>query len=400
MSAPRLFALDDATYAKLAEEHGTPLFVYDAATARAGYRRLRAALPERATIAFAVKSNPFQPLLELFAELGASFDCASIGELERVARLGLPGSRVYMTGPGKRMEELERAYAMGARVQCEGFEDLARLDRIATRELHVNLRVHPAGGIEERNRIIGGAGPSVFGIDEEDLPATLDRARGLERVRIRGLHVFAASNERDAERLLETYAAVFALAKRLQSDLGEPLEHIDLGGGLGIPYTSGESELDVELLGAGLAALLDANPWFTGRAILEPGRYLSGPCGTYLVRVIRTKRSRGTDFAILEGGANHLIRPALIGQPFPTKAVAKSGALKPTTLAGPLCTSLDRLGDVELPDLEPGNLLALGACGAYGATEAMTKFLSHPEAREFLHDVEGAGDPLHTTLNP
>ncbi|MEZ6019162.1 MAG: type III PLP-dependent enzyme [Planctomycetota bacterium] len=359
--------------------------MYDAATARAGYQRLRAALPERATIAFAVKSNPFPPLLELFAGLGASFDCASIGELERVAALGLAGGRVYMTGPGKRAIELRRAYEMGARVQCEGFEDLARLDAMVTGELRVNLRVHPSSGIEEGSRIIGGAGPSVFGIDEEFLPETLERARGLKHVRIRGLHVFAASNERRAERLLATYAVVFDLARRMQEALGEPLEHIDLGGGLGIPYSAGEAPLDVERLGAGLAALLEANPWFTGRAILEPGRFLSGPCGTYLARVIRTKASRGTDFAILEGGVNHLLRPALIGQPFPTHAVHKSGPARRYTLAGPLCTSLDRLGEVDLPDLASGDLLAFGACGAYGATEAMTGFLSHPPAKEILY---------------
>jgi diaminopimelate decarboxylase len=142
----------------------------------------------------------------------------------------------------------------------------------------------------------------------------------------------------------------------------------------------------VEALGRGLGDLLRANPWFQGELILEPGRFLSGPCGVYLARVTRVKRSRGVRFVILEGGVNHLLRPLLTGQPFPVRAVGARGALAPATLAGPLCTSLDRLGDVDLPEVEPGNLLALGMTGAYGFTEAMAPFLSHPVPRETAED--------------
>jgi diaminopimelate decarboxylase len=171
----------------------------------------------------------------------------------------------------------------------------------------------------------------------------------------------------------------------MQRALGAPLEQIDLGGGLGIPYEEGRAPLDVERLGAGLAELLIANPWFEGELILEPGRYLAAECGTYLARVVRVKESRGTRFAILEGGINHLLRPALVGQAFPVRVVGKPSspaAEEPVTLAGPLCTALDRLGDVYLPPLEPGDLLAFGATGAYGASEAMPRFLSHPEPPE------------------
>jgi len=116
--------------------------------------------------------------------------------------------------------------------------------------------------------------------------------------------------------------------------------------------------------------------------VMEPGRFLAASCGVYLARVIRVKESRGTRFAILEGGVNHLLRPLLTGQPFPVKAVGKSGPVRSTTLAGPLCTSLDRLGEVLLPELAPGDLLAFGMTGAYGFTEAMAPFLSHEVPRE------------------
>lgn len=373
-----LFAFDDAACRSLAEAHGTPCFAYSGAVAAAGFRALRAALPPRVRLAYAVKANPHPELLRCFADLGASFDCASIGELERVAALGLPPGRTFFAGPGKREVELARALVLGVRVQAEGWEDLARLDALATDEVAVNLRVHPAFDLDEGNRIIGGTGPSAFGVDEEDVPALLARAASLRHVRIRGLHVFAASNQRDTAKLLAIHGAVLDLAQRLHESHGLALGQIDLGGGLGIPYAQDEAPLDLARFGQGLSDLLAGHRWFMGELILEPGRFLAGPCGVYLARVVRIKASRGTRFAILEGGINHLIRPLLTGQPFPVKAVGKGEGEVPYTLAGPLCTSLDRLGDVLLPELAAGDLLALGQAGAYGLNEGMTHFLSHP----------------------
>ena len=378
-----LFAFDDEACQRLARS-GTPLFAYNLAVAEAQFRRLRQALPARVRLAFAIKANPHPTLLRLFAELGASFDCASGGELARAAHLGpevLKG-RVFYAGPGKRTEELRTALELGVRVQAEGWEDLERLEQLAPGPIQVNLRVHPSAGVQEGSPIIGGTGPSAFGVDEEDLPALLERAARLGKVTLRGLHVFAASNERDAQRLLATHRHVLGMARHLQETLGVPLEQIDLGGGLGVPYADSEASLDVAALGRGLGELLEANPWFQGELILEPGRFLAASCGVYLTRVTRVKESRGVRFAILEGGVNHLLRPLLTGQAFPTRAVGVEGPLRPATLCGPLCTSLDRLGDVDLPSLAPGTLLALGMAGAYGFTEAMAPFLSHPVPRE------------------
>lgn len=377
-----LFPFDDAACAALGEAHGTPLFAYHGATAEAQFKRLRAALPESVRLAYAVKANPHPELLKRFASLGASFDCASIGELRRVVELGLPAGRTFFAGPGKRKQELELALKMNIRIQAEGWEDLARIDDISPSEVTVNLRVHPASGAEEGNRIIGGVGPSAFGIDEEHLPEILAHAKSLHRVRIRGLHVFAASNQRDAKKLLATHRMVLEMAARLHREHGLELKQIDLGGGLGVAYSVDQSELDVAALGQGLGDLRKEHSWFSGELILEPGRYLAAPCGVYLARVIRIKESRGTRFAILEGGINHLLRPLLTGESFPVRAIGKSGTpgtMTRTTLAGPLCTSLDRVGEAELPaDLAPGDLLAFGRVGAYGLSEGMTNFLSHP----------------------
>lgn len=380
-----LFAFSDAECQTLAETHGTPAFLYRRSLAEDAYRTLRAALPPRVRIAYAVKANPHPELLAAFAALGASFDCASLGELQRISTLRLPPGRTFFAGPGKRTEELALALDLSVRVQAEGFEDLTRLEQLAEArslpEVHVNLRVHPLG-IEEGARILGGSGPSAFGVDEESVPDLLARASALRRVKIRGLHAFAASNQREAGALLSIHGRILDLARRLAETHGLRLEQVDLGGGLGVPYAEDEAPLDLAAFGRGLATLLGQHAWFEGELILEPGRFLAAACGIYLARVIRVKESRGVRFAILEGGLNHLLRPALTGQPFPVRAVGKDGPLHRTTLAGPLCTSLDRLGEVDLPELAPGDLLAFGMTGAYGFTEAMTHFLSHPVPSE------------------
>jgi diaminopimelate decarboxylase len=388
-----LFALDGSEALETARRYGTPCFVYRLDAAEARYRRLRSALPDRCRLAYAVKANPGSPLLARFASLGAWFDCASDGELARslaaleAAGTGTanPNQQILFAGPGKNDDDMKAALAAGARLQLDGVDDLQRITDFrdpALPPLEVNLRVHPAAGISEGSRIIGGTGPSAFGVDEEELGAFLNQAKAYPQVRVAGLQVFAASNEKDHLALLQNHRSTLAIGKKMHQEFGLTLDLIDLGGGLGIPYSEDEAELDVEALGAGLAVLLEENQWFRGDLVIEPGRWLAGPCGVYLTRVTRTKPSRGTRFAILEGGINHLIRPLLTGQPFPALAPGKTGEAVAQTLAGPLCTSLDRLGDVSLPPLERGDLVMLGQTGAYGYTEAMNDFLCRPRPEE------------------
>jgi diaminopimelate decarboxylase len=412
-----LFAFSEAEAWTVAGRLGTPCFAYRLDLARERYDALRAVLPERAILAYAIKANPGAKLVSAFAAKGAYFDCASIGELELARDVLVPGTRVLLAGPGKSRSELRAALAMGARIQADGIEDLERLDAMLeaaggpesglASPLSISLRVQPGSGISEASPIIGGSAPSAFGVDEEDLTAFLKEASRFPGVRIAGLQIFAASNERRAERLLENHRAAFAICERFQRETGSPVDLVDLGGGLGIAYAEGESELDIAAFGAGLGDLIDANPWFSGRVVVEPGRWLAGPCGVYLARVVRTKTSRGERFAILEGGLNHLMRPLLTGQSFPTLALRESGgtpsaARVATTLAGPLCTSIDRLGAALLPPLEAGDLIMFGQAGAYGFTEAMTAFLGHPAAAE--HWLEGpparAGESVDRTSIP
>lgn len=381
-----LFAFDEAGLEGLAAARRSPFFAYDLGLARERWHRLRAALPDRVRLAYAVKSNPGTPLLEAFAGLGSWFDCASAGEVAAVLAAGGSGRGMVVAGPAKSERDLQAALAAGARVQVDGIEDVARLHALHTgeRPVPVSVRVNPAQGVSEVAAIIGGGGPSAFGVDEEVVAEFVSEAARYERVHITGLQVFAASNELDAGRLLANHRTALRIGRRVQELLGRELDLIDLGGGLGVRYEVTQPSLDVRAVGAGLGRILDENRWFTGELLLEPGRWLSAPIGVYGARVVRVKESRGERFVMLEGGINHLLRPLLTGQSFPTLALRPGegvlgGAAVPSTLAGPLCTSLDRVGTGDLPeDLRPGDVVVFGQAGAYAATQAMTHFLSHP----------------------
>ncbi len=383
-----LYAFTEAEALELLDRYPTPFFAYRLELARKRFDELRSLLPQRVELAYAVKANPGLPLLKLYSSMGASFDCASAGELKALEAAGGSSKLVLFAGPGKSEADLRAALSARARIQVDGIEDIERLERLLAEEgrneaLGVNLRVHPASGIEEGSPIIGGSGPSAFGVDEEKVAEFLKEAAAFTRVRIAGLQVFASSNERNAKSLLSNHGKALDIGKGLMRDFGLALEYIDLGGGLGIPYEEKETPLDIRELAQGLDSLLEANAWFGGRLILEPGRWLAGPCGVYLSKVLRTKNSRGSDFAILEGGINHLLRPLLTGQGFPCMAPGLRGSERGYVLAGPLCTSLDRIGTARVAELSAGNALMFGQAGAYGRTEAMGEFLSHPKPAEY-----------------
>lgn len=381
-----LFTFAEPALLGLVEEHRAPFFAYDLEVARRRWRQLRRALPDRVRLAYAVKSNPGLPLLEAFAAEGAWFDCASAGEVSAVLAAGGAVPGMVFAGPAKSERDLQAALFAGARIQVDGIEDVARLHTLHTggRPLPVSVRVNPASGVSEASTIIGGGGPSAFGVDEEVVEELVSEAARYDRVQITGLQVFAASNELDAGRLLANHRTTLRIGQRLQELLGRELDLIDLGGGLGVRYAVAEPTLDIRAVGAGLGRVLQENPWFTGELLLEPGRWLSAPTGVYCARVVRTKVSRGERFVMLEGGINHLLRPLMTGQAFPTLALRPGagvlgGETARTTLAGPLCTSLDRVGHGDLPvDLQPGDVVVFGRAGAYAYTQAMTHFLSHP----------------------
>lgn len=385
---------------ELVARFGSPLYVYDAEVLRHRAAALRAALPQTVDIAFAVKANSSPLVLKILHAAGLGCDVASGGELRAALRAGFDPERIVFTGPGKTDAELEAA--LRARVGALTIESLDELDVVislagaASSGQGLMLRLATGGEAEDRP-IIGGAGSAKFGLTDDEADEAVGRLRAARvlapagPLHLRGFHAFGASNVLDAGVLVAAAMDLAARAERIAADHGLTLELLDSGGGLGIPY-AGESPLDIAALGEGLQAEMatwtDRASLRNARLLLEPGRWLVGPAGAYLCRVTRTKSRGGRHIAISDGGIHHLLRPRLVGQDhrvIPAGASAERVAGARADVVGPLCTGLDILAsDVPAPEPRSGDLYAVLDAGAYGYSESMLLFLSHPTPAEVV----------------
>jgi diaminopimelate decarboxylase len=380
----------------LAERFGTPVYLYDLDVIEGQVRALQAVLPRQAGLAYAVKANPALAVVEHLGRLGLGADVASAGELATVRRAGIDQDRIVMTGPGKRTDELQAAVAAGIRaVTVESPGELDRLEHIAAGHGRVQPVLLRAAVSEharlERVRLVGDDGAGKFGMDAADLAVAASHAVASPHLDLLGLHAFGASNVLDASALVEHVAATVRSARRLALGAGTTVRLVDAGGGLGIPYEPHEESLDLVGFGAGLARVTagwDADPLLReAQLLLEPGRFLVGPAGAYLARVVDRKSVDGSVVVILDGGVHHVLRPALVGQEhrirsFGGQGVANGGSvgrMVPVTVAGPLCSGLDVFSQgAVMTAPEVGDLMAILDVGAYGFTESMPLFLSHP----------------------
>ena len=387
--------VEPALVRRAAKRFGTPLYLYDFDVIGRQVASLRRALGPRFELAYAVKANPSLAVLHFLSKLGLSSDVASRGELHAALRAGFPSSKILSTGPAKSDADLEALVrARVSIIHAEGEWELERLEEIARRlrrVVRVGLRLNPPWGIAEKRVIIGGPGAKKFGFDLRSAGRVLRNRKSFPHLDFCGFQVFNASNVLDASLLVENTRRVLALAVSLSRRFSVPLASVDFGGGFGVPYAAGERPLDLELLRNGLAGIADGasrEPRLARtRLVFEPGRFLVAECGSYVVRVLGTKRSRGVDYVLVDGGVHHFLRPALLGTPHRVRLVpAKSGggprpsslSQKSLVVSGPLCTSLDILHPgARLPLPVRGDLLAFENAGAYGYTESMPLFLSH-----------------------
>lgn len=375
-------------------EHGSPLFVYDPAIVAARVAAFRAAFP-RIDLHYAIKANPHPQLLAAIAPLVDGLDVASAGELAKALAVK-PAASISFAGPGKRDVELERAIEAGATLNIESEGEAARALAIGDRlgaTPRMAVRVNPDMELKGSGMKMGGR-PSPFGIDAERVaPLVCEIVRN--GADWRGFHIFAGSQALDPAALIETQAATLALAERLSAEAGHLPPLVNLGGGFGIPYFSGDTPLDVAGVGSALSrqlehcTLTDAGTSYA----IELGRWLVGESGVYLTRVVDRKQSRGETFLIVDGGLHHQLAASgnfgtVVRRNYPVAVANKmavSTELEEVSVVGCLCTPLDRLADrVVLPRADTGDVIAIFMAGAYGATASPSAFLGHPAPGEVI----------------
>ncbi|MEO5586203.1 MAG: pyridoxal-dependent decarboxylase, exosortase A system-associated [Novosphingobium sp.] len=389
-----ILAIDGRKVTDLAAD-GTPLFVYSAALIRQRVASLRRVLPDRIALHYAVKANPYIPIIELFGTLVDGFDIASGGELDIVRSAGIDPSIVSFAGPGKRDAELQSAIAAGVTINLESEAEADRALQIAERigtTPRLAIRVNPDFDLKGSGMKMGG-GAKPFGIDAERVPV-LARSIIASGAEWRGFHIFAGSQALDAEAIVETQRQTFELAAKLARESGAALPHCNLGGGFGIPYFPGDTPVDTARIGEGLAAQLAVLPDELAETAfcIELGRHLVGEAGVYLCRVVDRKVSHGEVYLVTDGGLHHQLAASgnfgtVVRRNYPVAVATRFGGVveEEASVVGCLCTPLDILANKGgFPRADVDDLIAVFCAGAYGASASPANFLGQGPAREIL----------------
>ena len=383
--------MESVSLERIAVEFGTPCYVYSHATLTAAYREFDSAFAGRDhLICYAVKANSNLAILNLFARLGSGFDIVSGGELKRVLNAGGDPQKVVFSGVGKHPEEMRAALAAG--IFCFNVEseaELLRLNQIAV-EMNklapVSLRVNPDVDARTHPYISTGLKENKFGIPFDEAEKLYLSAQKFSNIRFTGLDCHIGSQLIELNPFIEAAEKVLGLLSRLEAQ-GSRIEHLDLGGGLGIRYSSETPPLARDYVAALCAKIGQRNQ----RILIEPGRALVGNSGLLLTRVEYLKHTPYRDFAIVDAAMNDLIRPALYDAYHEVLPVAVSdGDAKMYQIVGPVCETGDFLGHDRRLSLRQGDLLAVMSAGAYGMSMS-SNYNTRPRAAEVMVD----GDHIH-----
>ncbi|MBA6352358.1 MULTISPECIES: PLP-dependent decarboxylase [unclassified Colwellia] len=334
---------------------------------------------------FAVKANPLSNIIKTLDDAGFNFDVASSGELNQVLKQGITPERILNTGPAKSKAQITSFIKQGVNIfVAESLNQLTWLNEAAIEhdvKPRVLLRVQLQWPEGEKNPL-GGNCLTPFGLSIEQWQSI--KVVNFPGIELCGLHIFQWGNMLSNEKMFSLWSQMVAPLKGLADDIGMPLKILDLGGGLGIDYLQQGKTLSWQKIIADLAIIKQQAG--AEELWLELGRFAVAECGYYVVPVVDRKMNYGQEQLVLAAGINHLLRPAITEQPFPVNLLRESTREKQLfDIHGPLCTSMDKLGKLPLPDdVSVGDQLVFGYCGAYGFTESMPFFLCHHIAAEYV----------------
>ena len=386
-------------------ERNDSFYLYDALRIRQQINRLKSCFPSIEFL-YSVKCNPHREVLKTVFSEGLGVDAASLGEVRLAAETGLTKEENFYSAPGKTGAELAAALPL-ATVIADSLSEIRRISAMSPLPVCVGLRINPDFTMEGESGVA-----SKFGVDE-GLALEFIRNSLPDNIRISGIHVHLKSQELNPNRLAAYYGKIFALAERIESALGYPLEFLNMGSGIGIAYAEGEREIDLEDLGKETEAILlpyrSSHP--NTRLFIESGRYIVCQSGVYVTHVSDVKLSHGKTYVILRNTLNGFARPSLgslvakysrDATPLPSEPLYTGPAsftysapypereTERVTLVGNLCTATDVMAEnIELPRLEAGDIVLVSNAGAYGATLSPNRFSSQQAPAEYVLDETG-----------
>ncbi len=385
---------EDVPMARIAAEYGTPVYIYSRATLERHARVFREALQgldKPPHLAFAVKANPNLAVLRVMQREGFGADVVSGGELARALAAGMPASDIVFSGVGKMAREMVLGLEQGiGQFNIESEEEGVELAELAAARgltAHCALRVNPDIDAGTHEKISTGKADNKFGVPIDLAAAMYLRLAALPGLQMRGLAVHIGSQLSDLRPLEQAFEKIGALMQQIRA-AGGTVTHVDLGGGLGVPYRAGEVMPSPAEYGAMVARVTKG--WDV-TLMFEPGRVIAGNAGVLLTEVVRVKRNGNrVPFVIVDAAMNDLARPALYGSWHDFDAVRPSGQRMVANIVGPICETGDTFAmDRETDALERGDLAVFRTAGAYGATMA-----SSYNSRGFVAEVMVDGDKV------
>jgi len=382
---------EDAALEDIADNVGTPAYVYSTATLERHYRVFREAFaPMEPLVAYAVKANGNIAVIATLAKLGAGADTVSAGEIARALKAGVPPARIVFSGVGKTMDELAFALDVGVhQINIESPPELALLMEACTaakQRAAIAIRINPDVGAGGHDKISTGKSGAKFGVGVEAAKTLYAEAHAHPSIDAKGLAVHIGSQIKDLAPLESAFGVVRKLAENLRAQ-GLPVERLDLGGGLGVPYFNEPEPPSPADYAAMVKRVFDG---FDAQFSFEPGRLIAGNAGILLSRVVRVQQRPERDIVVIDAAMNDLIRPAMyeaFHDIWPVRE-ARDGERKPVDVVGPVCETGDTFTRARpLPPLAAGDLVAFKTAGAYGAVMASTY-----NARALVPEVLVRGD--------
>ena len=387
---------EDVPVPEIAAAVGTPFYCYSTATLTRHYRVFSQAFAGLdALVCYAMKANSNQAVIRTLARLGAGADVVSEGELRRALAAGVPADRILFSGVGKTAAEMD--FALAAGIRCFNVESLPELELLSARAVAagrtapVSLRINPDVDAKTHRKIATGKAENKFGIAWKDARAAYARAANLPGLKVTGIDMHIGSQITELQPFDDAIALLVELTGTLRAD-GHAIAHVDVGGGLGIPYRTDNAP----------PPLPDAYAQVVNRhlkpldleVVFEPGRLIAGNAGILVAQVLYLKHGDAKNFLIVDAAMNDLIRPTLYDAFHEIRPVVEKPANAPRVtvdVVGPVCETGDYLGhDRDLPVLDAGDLIYVGTAGAYGATQSSTY-----NTRLLVPEVLVDGDRFH-----
>jgi diaminopimelate decarboxylase len=381
---------------EIAKAVGTPFYVYSTATLERHYKVFSGAFADvDAMVCYAMKANSNQAVLKTLAKLGAGIDVVSGGELRRALGAGVPASRIMFSGVGKTVAEMD--YALDAGIYCFNIESEPELEVLNLRAVkvgkraHVSFRINPDVDARTHAKISTGKKENKFGISYERARAVYAHAATLPGIEVTGIDMHIGSQITELQPFEDAFRLLRELVESLRAD-GHKISHVDIGGGLGIPYR--EDNNPPPLPDAYAHIVKNELKSLNCKIITEPGRLIVGNAGILVTEVIYVKDGGEKNFVIVDGAMNDLIRPTLYEAYHGIRPVVQPAEDTPrikADIVGPVCETGDYLAlDREMAAPQPGDLIAVSSAGAYGAVQAGTY-----NSRLLVPEVLVKGDKFH-----